>query len=97
MQDRPEPVTLGVRDAFLMQIAVNPASLPGKIQLIVGRFETLSDKGSLGPRNFDSLVKYLEDALAALNQGNKPVAKQQLGAFIVEIQKLGESGWIAVH
>ena len=88
----PSQTLLGVRDAFLMQITANPTSLPGKIQLIVGRLETLSDAGSLGPQEFDSLVKYLEDALVALNQGNKPVAKQQLGAFVAEVEKLESQG-----
>jgi hypothetical protein len=66
--------------------------LPGKIQLIVGQLETLSDAGSLGPQEFDSLVQYLEDALVALTQGNKPVAKQQLGAFITAVETLASQG-----
>lgn len=88
----PSQTLLGVRDAFVMQIAVNPTTLPGKIQLIVGSLETLSDAGSLGPQEFDSLTKHLEDALAALNQGNKPVAKQHLGAFIVAVETLESQG-----
>ena len=36
-------------------------------------------------------MKCLEDALAALDQGNNPVAKQRLGAFIVEVEKLESS------
>ena len=59
--------------------------------------ETLSDAGSLGPQDFDSLVKSLEDALVALNQGNKPVAKQQLGAFIGKVETLERSGWLAIQ
>jgi hypothetical protein len=88
----PSQTLVGVRDAFLMQMTVNPKSLPGQIQLIVGRLETLSDAGSLGPQEFDSLVKYLEDALVALNQGNKPVAKQKLEAFNAEVGTLASQG-----
>ena len=88
----PSQSLLGVRDAYLTQITVNPTSLAGKIQLIVGRLETLSDAGSVGPQEFDSLVKYLEDALVALNQGNKPVAKQKLGSFITEVETLASQG-----
>lgn len=88
----PSQTLIGVRDAFLMKVTVDPTSLPGKIQLIVGRLETLSDAATLGPQEFDSLVKYLEDALAALNQANNPLAKQQLGAFITEVEKLESQG-----
>jgi hypothetical protein len=91
-QASPSQTLLGVRDAILMQITVNPTSVPGKIQLIVGRLETLSDAGSLGPQEFDSLVKHLEDALAALNQVNKPVAKQHLEAFIAAVESLESQG-----
>lgn len=66
----PSQTLIGVRDAYLTKMSVDPASLAGKIQLIVGRLETLSDAGSLGSEEFDLVVKYLEDALAALNQGN---------------------------
>lgn len=34
-------------------------------------------------------MKHLEDALVALNQGNNPVAKQQLEAFVTEVQTQG--------
>ena len=88
----PSQTLIGVRDAYLTQISVNPTSLPGKIQLIVGRLETLSDAGTVGPQEFDSLVKYLEDALVALNQGDKPVAKQQLGAFVTAVETLASQG-----
>lgn len=88
----PSQTLIGVRDAYLTQIAVNPPSLPGKIQLIVGRLETLSDAGTVGPQEFDLLVKYLEESLIALNQGNKPSAKLQLEAFVTEVQKLESQG-----
>lgn len=88
----PGQTLLGVRDAFLMKVTANPTSLPGKIQLIVGRLETLSDAQTLGPQEFDSLTKFLEDALVALNQGSNPVAKQQLQAFVVEVEKLESQG-----
>lgn len=88
----PGQTLLGVRDAFLMQMTVDPTSLPGRLQLIVGRLETLSDAGALGPQEFDSLAEYLEDALAALDQGNKPAAKQRLGAFIAEVGTLESGG-----
>ncbi|HWS87552.1 MAG TPA: hypothetical protein VN282_11350 [Pyrinomonadaceae bacterium] len=88
----PSQTLLGVRDAFLTRMTVDPTSLSGQTQLLVGRLETLSDAGTLGPQGFDSLVKYLEEALAALNQGNRPAAKQRLEAFIAEVRKLESSG-----
>ncbi|HEX7315624.1 MAG TPA: hypothetical protein VF297_17020 [Pyrinomonadaceae bacterium] len=88
----PGQTLIGVRDAFLMKMTADPTSLSGKVQLIVGRLETLSDAGTLGPQGFDSLAKYMEDSLAALNQGNNPAAKQQLGAFITEVEKLKSQG-----
>lgn len=88
----PGQTLLGVRDAFLTRVAVDPTSLPGQVQLIVGRLETLSDAGTLRPQEFDSLVKYLEDALAALKQGNNPAAKQQLSAFVAEVETLESGG-----
>lgn len=88
----PSQTLLGVRDAFLTRMTAAPTSLPGQIQLIVGRLETLSDAGSLGPQEFDSLVKSLEGALAALDQGDNAAAKQQLGAFVAEVNKLEGGG-----
>ena len=88
----PSQTLIGVRDAYLLEMTADPTSLQGKIQLVVGRLETLSDAKTLGSQEFDLLVKYLEEALIALNQGNKPSAKQQLGAFITEVQKLESQG-----
>ena len=88
----PSQTLIGVRDAFLMKVTADPTSVSGKIQLIVGRLETLSDAGTLGPQEFDSIVKYLEDALLALKQGNNAVAKQHLQAFVVEVEKLESQG-----
>ena len=88
----PSQTLIGVRDAYLTQISVNPTSPAGKIQLIVGQLETLSDAGSVGPQEFDSLVDHLEEALVALNQGNKPVAKQHLGTFITAVETLASQG-----
>lgn len=88
----PSQTLIGVRDAYLTKVSVDPASMSGKIQLIVGRVETLSDAGSLGSQGFDLLVEELEDALAALNQGNNQNAKQQLNDFVVEVQKLESQG-----
>ena len=88
----PSQTLIGVRDAYLTKISVDPASRAGKIQLIVGRLETLSDAGTLDSQEFDALVEFLEDALAALNQGNNQIAKQQLTDFVVEVQKLESQG-----
>src|SRR5262249_27692543 len=52
----------GNRDVFATQIAIEPTTIPGKIQLLVGLLETLRDKGRLGPGEFTSLVSYLENA-----------------------------------
>ena len=75
-----------------MKVSADPASMSGKVQLIVGRVETLSDAGSLGSQGFDLLVEELEDSLAALNQGNNTIAKQQLAEFVVEVEKLESQG-----
>ena len=88
----PSQTLLGVRDAYLMQISVNPTNPAGKIQIIVGKIETTSDAGSLGPQEFDSLVDLLEDALVALKQGNNPVAKQHLGTFTTGVESLASQG-----
>ncbi len=88
----PSQTWLGGQDALLLQMAVNPTSLPGQVQLIVGRLETLSDAGLLGPGQFNSLVQHLEAALAALDQGSNPVAEQSLEAFVAEVGTLESRG-----
>jgi hypothetical protein len=88
----PSQTWLGRNDVFLLQMTGNPTSLPGQVQLIVGRLETLNDAGSLAPGDFNSLVKHLEAALAALDRGNNVVAEQQLEVFIAEVGTLESRG-----
>ena len=88
----PSQTFIGVRDAYLTKMAVDPSSHSGKVQLIVGRLETLSDATTLDSQEFELLVKFLEDALVALKQGNNTSAKQQLQDFVVEVQKLETQG-----
>lgn len=71
------------------------ASLSGLTQLIVGRLETLSDRGRLGPGDFDSLVQTLETVLAALQRGDSPVARQGLEVFIGDVQGLSRRGTLS--
>src|SRR5207247_9030670 len=62
------PFSGGNRDVFVMQMAIDPATAPGKIQLLVGQLETLRDKGRFVPGEFNSVVGYLEQAQAALQK-----------------------------
>lgn len=88
----PSQTWLGRQDAFLVQMTVDPTSVPGQVQLIVGRLETLSDAELLTPGGFNSLVKHLEHALAALDQGSDQVAESNLDAFVVEVETLENRG-----
>jgi hypothetical protein len=88
----PSRTFLGADDAYVLRMTVNPTSLPGQVQLIVGRLETLSDAGLLAPGDFNSLVKHLEAALGALDQGRDRVAEQNLEAFIAEVGTLESRG-----
>jgi hypothetical protein len=72
----------GFRDAFVLRIAIEPTSLPGQVQLIIGQLETLSDAGRLGSGEFSSLVRTLEAALGALNRMDIKTARQDLEAFV---------------
>jgi|RhiMetdeSRZDD1v2_1073273.scaffolds.fasta_scaffold461471_2 hypothetical protein len=56
--------------------------------LVVGRLETLSDRGRLGPGEFNSLVQRLEAVLAALQRRDSALARQGLEVFIADVQGL---------
>lgn len=88
----PSQTFLGGQDAYLLRMTVNPTSLPGQVQLIVGRLETLNDAEVLVSGDFDSLVKHLEAALAGLDRGRNDVAKRNLEAFITEVGTLEVRG-----
>lgn len=69
-------------DAFVVGLAIEPTTPAGRIQLIVGRVETLSDAERLSSGDFSALAGHLETALAALADSNAPVAKHALRAFV---------------
>lgn len=91
----PSQTPRGGRDAYLLRVTLHPTSLPGQVQLIVGRVETLNDAGLLAPGEFGSLVKHLEGALSALDQGKSGVAGQRLEVFINEVETLESRGTLS--
>ena len=88
----PSQTLIGVRDAFLMKVTVDPTSLSGKIQLIVGRLEDAKRRRIAWATGVRLAREVSGNALVALNQGNNLVAKQQLEAFVVEVEKLESQG-----
>jgi hypothetical protein len=88
-------LTGALDEAFVLGIAIDPTSLPGQVQLIVGRLETLNDAGRLGPGVFGSLVMHLEAALVELDQAGIPAAEHSLEAFIAEVRTLEASGTLS--
>lgn len=82
----------GSRDAFLVQLAQQPESLPGQIHLIVGDLETLSDAGVLDAGTFDGLVQQLEAAQRDLSNDNPSAAHNSLTAFIDHVHALQTRG-----
>jgi FIMAH domain len=71
-----------------MRIAIQPTSLWGQVQLIVGQVETLSDKGRLLAGEFGSLISHLETALSALLRENAAGARRALEAFVQHVQAM---------
>jgi hypothetical protein len=62
------------------------------VQLLIGRIETLSDQGRLGPDDFESLVRRLETTLHALDRGNHTVAQNALESFVSTVSTLEARG-----
>jgi hypothetical protein len=93
--DEDETFSGAFTDSFVARIAIEPSSLPGQVQLIVGRLETLSDAGLFTPGAFNSLVTHLEAAFAALDRGSNPVAERHLEAFVTEVGTLESRGGLS--
>jgi hypothetical protein len=74
-------------------MGITPTSVAGRIQLLVGRLETLSDGGTLADGPFTQLASDLEAAQAALQEQNIVAARQALVGFTLHVQvfvSLGE-------
>ena len=87
-----DPETGASVDAFLVGFALDPDSQPGRIQLIIGQLETLSDAERIAPGDFTALVAHLEGALAALDRSKPDVARSSLHAFIALVQNYQSTG-----
>jgi len=92
IDDAAEDFSGGVRDGFLLRIAIEPTSLPGQVQLIVGQLETLNDTGRFTPGEFGSLVQQLEATLQALDRGNLAAARQTLEVFVQRVSTFESRG-----
>jgi hypothetical protein len=82
----------GSRDAFAVTIAATPATLEGRLQLIVGQVETLSDRGVLDAGDFAALVQQLEGAISALARGDTAGTAQSLQTFVGKVEGLRDRG-----
>jgi hypothetical protein len=92
IDDAAEDFSGGVRDGFLLRIAIEPTSLPGQVQLIVGQLETLNDTGRFTPGEFGSLVQQLEATLQALDRENLAAARQTLEVFVRRVSTFESRG-----
>jgi hypothetical protein len=81
------PYAGGQRDGFLMRFAIDAATPPGHIQLIVGQLETLWDAGGMDPGVFNDLVKRLEAALAHLDRNEAAGAGRSLEGFVEAVDE----------
>lgn len=93
--DSEETFSGGNRDAFVLRIAIEPSSLQGQVQLIVGQVETLSDKQRLNSGEFGSLIQHLEAALGALQADARPAVRRTLEAFVHEVDVMVDGGTLS--
>jgi hypothetical protein len=82
VQEGVDPETGAPVDAFVVGFAIDPTTPSGRVQLVVGQIETLSDADRISSGDFRALVSHLESALAALDQSQTGVAKSSLLAFV---------------
>ena len=85
----------GDRDAFVVRMAIDPTSPSGLVQLVVGRLDTLNDKGRFTPGEFASVVQRLEAALSAIERGDAPLARQILETFIRDVEQQRKRGTLS--
>ena len=76
----------------MLRIEIEPTTLPGKLQLIVGRLGSLSDQDLLDSGQFTSLVGSLEKALAALERQDATGAIRAMTGFVRQLQVLANRG-----
>jgi hypothetical protein len=69
-------------DAFVVSLAIDPTTPSGRIELIVGQIETLSDAARIDSGAFTAMTSPLETALAALEAGKTQVATAAIDAFV---------------
>ena len=81
----------GNRDSFVARLTIDPATISGRVELLVGQIEALRDRGRLGPGDFVSLQVDLERALA-IDRQDATTARQALEAFIENIGRLARRG-----
>jgi hypothetical protein len=77
-----DPESGALVDAFVVSFAIDPITQSGRVQLIVGNLETLSDAGRIASGDFGALTSQLDSALAALDGSNAPAARASLLAFV---------------
>jgi hypothetical protein len=90
-----EPFSGGFRDVFLARMDAHPTSIPGQVQLIVGRLETIQDANRLTAGEFNSLVKKLETALRFLESGGDAGTADALRTFIDAVGTFGNRGTLS--
>jgi hypothetical protein len=89
----PTPTSDGsLVDAFLASIAIDPSSPSGRLQLVVGQLETLSDKGRLSQGDFSSLTEQLELALSRLAAADHESARRALVTFVEAVERRRDQG-----
>jgi hypothetical protein len=82
VEEGADPESGAAVDAFAAGFAIEPTTPSGRVQLVVGQVETLSDAGQIASGDFNALITHLESALAALDRSNEDVARASLRAFV---------------
>jgi FIMAH domain len=77
-----DPETGAPVDGFVVSLAIDPDTRSGRLQLIVGQVDTLSDADRIDTGVWNALVTHLESALSALDNSNTQVAKAALATFV---------------
>jgi hypothetical protein len=81
-----------VVDGFFVKLALDPQSSAGRIQLIVGRIETLSDAERVTSDEFRALTAHLETSIDALDRSQTASARNALHAFVELVDSLKATG-----
>jgi hypothetical protein len=73
-------------------MAIEPNSLIGRVQLVVGRVETLNDAGKFTIGRFSSLARKLESAISSLDRSDSNEARRSLESFVQGVNRLASRG-----